>query len=204
MGRQAGKIARGALAARKAAPHFAGYSLAELLVVLAIIALLLCLPMPDLGEWRRARGSEDFMRELQSVIELTRASAVDHNQMVTFCPSLDGKRCKGSAWRDGAVVFTDANANRALDDADRLLLRLDPGPEYGTLTFRSFGNRQFLQMTPRAFTNYQNGNFTWCPSDGDARKARQIIISLSGRSRMARDADGDGVVENSQGEPVEC
>lgn len=189
---------------RPKARRRAGYSLTELLLTLALIALLLSLPMPDLREWRSARQSEDLMRELLTAIELARASAVDHNLMVTFCPSPDGLRCQGSRWGDGGIIFLDADANRRLDGKDRLLLRLEPMSGAGTLKFRSFGNRQFLQMTPRGFTNYQNGNFTWCPPDGDARKARQIIVSLSGRSRMARDSDGDGIIENSQGKAVEC
>jgi len=59
-------------------------------------------------------------------------------------------------------------------------------------------------MTPRGTTNYQNGNFTWCPANGDPLMIRQVVVSLTGRTRFAKDSDGDGVVENSQGKEVEC
>jgi len=31
-----------------------------------------------------------------------------------------------------------------------------------------------------------------------------VIVSFTGRTRYARDEDGDGIVENSQGKPLTC
>lgn len=59
-------------------------------------------------------------------------------------------------------------------------------------------------MTPRGTTNYQNGNFSFCPSNKNPALARQIIVSATGRTRYARDLDGDGIVENSKGQPLHC
>jgi len=78
---------------------------------------------------------------------------------------------------------------------DRLLYRLQPLMIPGSLKFRSFGNKQYLQMTPFGMTNYQNGNFTYCPENGDANLARQVIISFTGRTRYARDKDGESLRE---------
>jgi Tfp pilus assembly protein FimT len=123
--------------------------------------------------------------------------------MVTLCRSNDGQHCQGQ-WHEGSILFTDANADRRLNGEDRLLYRTQPLPLRGRLSFNAFRNRQYLQMTPQGITAYQNGNFTWCPANGDPLLIRQLILSFSGRTRMARDEDGDGVVENSQGKPVTC
>lgn len=180
-----------------------GLSLIELLVTLAVLAILLTLSLPGLGDRRGKIEGEKVMAELTAAISMARASAVDHNLMVTLCRSDDGLHCQGS-WKDGSIIFTDENEDRIVNGNDRLLYRTSAMQIGGTLRFRSFRNRQYLQMTPRGFTNYQNGNFTYCPADGDPRLARQIIVSLSGRTRMARDLDGDGIVEDSRGNPLKC
>lgn len=181
----------------------AGFTLIELLVCIAIVAFLALQASPGIAEWRARKGADGLMRDLLGAVDMARAHAVAGNVMVTFCRSVDGSTCSGD-WRDGSILFTDANADRIVNDDDRVLFRLAPLPVAGTLEFRSFQNRQYLQLTARGFTNYQNGNFTYCPANGDVRLARQLIISLSGRTRLARDMDGDGIVEDSQGRALSC
>jgi type IV fimbrial biogenesis protein FimT len=181
-----------------------GLSLIETLVVLSVMAfLMLRVVTPDLADWRQRKEVEGLMHELIAAIDMARSHAVAESVMVTFCRSNDGNSCQGK-WHEGSILFTDFNADRILNGSDRLLFRLEPMKPLGTLEFKSFQNRQFLQMTSRGFTNYQNGNFTFCPASKDPRQARQIIISLSGRTRFARDKDGDGVAEDSQGKPLYC
>jgi type IV fimbrial biogenesis protein FimT len=181
----------------------AGFTLVELLVCMALVAFLAMQASPGIAEWRARKAADGVMREMLGVVDMARAHAVAGNVMVTFCRSDDGRTCRGN-WRDGSILFTDVNADRIVNGDDRVLFRLAPMQPDGTLEFRSFQNRQYLQLTARGFTNYQNGNFTYCPASGDARLARQLIISLSGRARLARDTDGDGIVEDSQGKPLSC
>lgn len=183
-----------------------GFTLIELLLVLGICTfLLLRFAQPAWKELQQRKQVELMMLELQHFIAMARSSAVSHNSMVTLCRSDDGTRCRGR-WNDGSILFTDANADHILNEDDRLLFRLPALPEAvnGNLSFNAFRNRQYLQLTPQGSTNFQNGNFTWCPADGNLRLARQLIVSVSGRTRMARDRDGDGIVENSQGQPLDC
>lgn len=183
-----------------------GFTLIELLLVLGISAfLLLRLAQPWWQELHQRKQVELMMIELQQFIVMARSSAVSHNSMVTLCRSDDGRQCRGR-WKDGSILFTDANADHVINGDDRLLFRM-PAPAtaaFGELDFNAFRNRQYLQLTPQGSTNFQNGNFTWCPADGNLRLARQLIVSVSGRTRMARDSDGDGIVENSQGQPLDC
>jgi type IV fimbrial biogenesis protein FimT len=181
----------------------AGFTLVELLVCMAIVALLALQASPGIAQWRARKEADALMRGLLGAVDMARAHAVAENVMVTFCRSDNGSACRGN-WRDGSILFTDANADRIINGDDRVLFRLPPIKPDGRLEFRSFQNRQYLQLTSRGFTNYQNGNFTYCPANGDARLARQVIISLSGRARLARDTDADGIVEDSQGKPVSC
>ena len=59
-------------------------------------------------------------------------------------------------------------------------------------------------IRPSGLTDWQNGNFLYCPQGGDPRFARQIVINAQARVRHARDSDGDGIVEDARGRPVTC
>lgn len=182
----------------------AGLSLIEILICLGIVAFLAVqASTPGFASWRERRTADALMRELIGAVDMARAFAIAENAMVTFCRSSDGATCSGG-WAEGSILFTDFNADRIINGDDRLLFRLEPLQLAGTLEFRSFQNRQYLQMNSRGFTNYQNGNFTFCPASKDPRLARQLIIALSGRTRLARDTDGDGIVEDSQGRALQC
>lgn len=181
-----------------------GASFVEFMLVLSILALLLAnVSLPGMAGSREKKAIDGVMTDIVSAISMARQAAVAESTMVTFCRSDDGMRCRGK-WRDGSIIFTDANADRKINDDDRLLYRLPAIAPAGSLSFNSFRNRQYLQLTPLGITNRQNGNFTFCPENGDARMARQVIISFTARTRYAKDSDGDGIVENSQGEPLEC
>jgi type IV fimbrial biogenesis protein FimT len=102
------------------------------------------------------------------------------------------------------MIFTDQNNNRALDAADRIISYLDFPYEGSTLKWRSFKNRQYLQMTAMGFTNYQNGNFVYCSRDQNPAHARQVVLNLQGRVKKAFDRNGDGIIEDQYNKPLRC
>ena len=169
----------------------AGFTIIELLFVIAImLVILMNAPWAGIGQAKERTLIDGVMNDVMTSIALARRAAIFENTMVTYCRSSDGRHCQG-AWHEGSIIFTDRNADRVMNADDRLLFRLDPIKAKGVLTFNSFRNRQYLQ-------------FTWCPENGDARLARQVIVSLTARTRRARDKDGDGVVEDSRGHPLAC
>jgi type IV fimbrial biogenesis protein FimT len=78
---------------------------------------------------------------------------------------------------------------------------LDPGER---LIWRSFRRRNFLQFRPEGYTNWQNGSFLYCPSNGDARYGKALIVNIQGRTAPSVDSDGDGVDEQANGDPLTC
>lgn len=181
----------------------AGMTLLELILVIALLSILMAATAPTLTGIIEQRRGDEVMRILRGAIELTRATAISNGGFATLCRSRNGRTC-GGRWEESMVVFIDGDGDR-IPDSDSALVRVFhfPSPA-GTIRWRSFGNRQYLQMTGAGFTRNQNGNFTYCPQNGDVRLARQLIINGAGRVREALDLDADGVREDSGGRPLRC
>jgi type IV fimbrial biogenesis protein FimT len=180
-----------------------GLTLVELMIAISILALLLAVAAPDMRSLVDRQRGESALSALAVAVQGARTSAIRTGLTVTVCRSMDGLRCGGS-WSQGYIVFSDRNRDRRLNQDDALLRTgrfLELG---GTLAWRAFGNRQYLQIDSRGHILHQNGNFTFCPGSGQLAQARQLVISQTGRIRLAIDADGDGMVEDSSGKPLRC
>lgn len=183
-------------------PCKSGFSLLELLVVMAILAILAGVAAPTFQSTFDHREGELAIRSLVAQISLARTSAIEHGTLVTVCPSQDGAGCSGN-WSDGSIVFTDINGDRDVGEED-LLIRSSQTGLRGQLRWRAFQNRQYLQINPTGVMRHQSGNFTYCPADGDPRLARQLVVNGTGRIRLAVDSNGDGLREDSSGAPLRC
>lgn len=181
----------------------AGMTLLELILAIALLSILMAATAPSLNGIIEQRRGDEISDILQSAIELTRATAISSGGLATLCRSRNGRVCSGR-WQDGMIVFADRDGDRVPDnDGGPIRVFRFPSPA-GIIRWRSFGNRQYLQMTAMGFTRNQNGNFTYCPDDGDVHLARQLIVNAAGRVRAAVDSDGDGIREGSNGRPISC
>ena len=180
-----------------------GFTLLECLFVLSILAIFSGLSLPQFNNMIERKQSELALKKIADGIEIARNTAIKTGYMVTLCPSVNQINC-GGQWHEGNIVFTDFNQNHQFDKEDRLLLNIQHSGLPGTIKWRAFQNRQYLQITPLGFTHNQNGNFTFCSQDLDPYKALQLVINRTGRVRYATDANGDGIREDSQGKPLNC
>lgn len=180
-----------------------GFTLIELLLVLFIMSILFSLSLPNFRQLYESKKADVVIQKVSQAIQLARVSAIRSGKLVTLCRSDNGSEC-GGQWQDGIIVFSDRNGDRKINQDDELQRFITfPGIE-GSLKWRAFQNRQYLQITNQGFTRYQNGNFTYCPDNGEASLARQLIINRTARIRFATDSDGDGIKEDSQGRPISC
>ncbi|MBL4820865.1 MAG: GspH/FimT family pseudopilin [Gammaproteobacteria bacterium] len=180
-----------------------GFTLIDCLIAVTMLAIVAGFAAPDLQAMHHSKEGRLTLRKIADAVHLARSSAIQTGHMVTLCPSADGRTC-GGAWHNGMMVFEDKDNDHKMGDTDELLSHFQFPGLSGSLHWRAFQNRQYLQITPQGFTRYQNGNFTWCPSRDSKVTARQMIINRAGRVRYASDSDGDGLRENSQGEPIRC
>lgn len=183
--------------------EYTGLTLPGLLVALAIIAILGGLSAPS---WKplidRQRGVQ-LMRQLQSFINAARTAAIRENTRVTVCPAPPDRLSCNGAWSGSLIAFLDPRGRRQ-PAPEHMLRRLRWTGIEGSLRWRAFGNRQYLSINSRGQIPHQSGNFTWCPMDGRAELAQQLVINGIGRMRRASDRNGDGIREDSSGDPLSC
>ena len=181
-----------------------GASLTEMLTALAVAAVLAGVAAPGMAALVGRGQADAAMAQMVGVIRYARHLAVTRGVTATLCPGAGATCGRRDSWHEGALVFVDGNGNGRLDAGEEIARQLPPLPRGYRLRWRSFRNRTSLSLQANGLTNWQNGNMLLCPPDGDARKARQLIINAQGRVRLAQDADGDGVVEGGDGRPVSC
>jgi type IV fimbrial biogenesis protein FimT len=85
-----------------------GFSITELMVVLAIVAILLGIGVPS---YRYITNSYRMSAEVNGLLgdlQYARAEAIREGQGVTVCVSPDGVNCSGApTWQSGWVVFSN-------------------------------------------------------------------------------------------------
>ncbi len=180
------------------------FSLVELLVTLAIAAVLAGLAFPAFDGLIERSRSTSRVNDLVGIIRFARHAAISERRWVAICPAID-ETCTGSRqWHTGVMAFEDRNRDGGRQPSEPVLgylAALDPGER---LTWRAFRRRNFLQFRPEGYTNWQNGSFLYCPASGDARYGKVLIVNIQGRTAPSVDADGDGIDEQANGNPLTC
>ena len=160
--------------------HSRGYSLVELMTVVAITGLLAALSVPSFARFLRSSQVNATFNELVADVNATRVNAVKFGHGVSIY-SASGT----TDWSTGWTISEDANSNGRVDSTDPVvrrhpalprgytLLTTGPGPLNAPLTFNGQGQRQ----TP---VDVGYVYFVLCNPDGIAADARTLRISGSG------------------------
>lgn len=188
-------------AARAAAQ---GLTLIELLLSVSILAIALRLTVPGFATAIAAIRSESALREISTLLALARHEALLTGREITVCGVGTDGRCS-RLWDAEHVitVFEDRDADRQPGPGDRLIRQIRWPLKSGELSWRASLARPYLAFETTGGT-WQNGTLYYCPQSRDARQARALVLSHSGRSYMPGDGDGDGIREDRNGRNLRC
>lgn len=111
-----------------------GFTLIELLVVMAIMAVLAVLAVPSFVGLIASSNVSRAVNAFVSDTRYARGEGMRRGKSVTICrtstPSAAAPACSGGdglavgAWREGWVVFVDADGDGSFDAADDSVLRI--------------------------------------------------------------------------------
>jgi type IV fimbrial biogenesis protein FimT len=169
-----------------------GFTLAELLVTLAVGALVLSLGVPSYAQFTQDAQQVRSANDLLSTLHVARDLAVTRNARVTVCPSKTGLDCDTADWQNGWIVFVDEDGDRTVDADETVTLA---GDELGGVQVASAAFSQFLIFRPNGRvmvdnTRQNSGEFTLCDKRGPTY-ARVLVIGTSGRPQVSKySADG--------------
>ncbi|KAB2930022.1 MAG: prepilin-type N-terminal cleavage/methylation domain-containing protein [Candidatus Contendobacter sp.] len=153
-----------------------GFTLIELMVTVAIVAILVVVGIPNLRDAMIRSRLSGQIQEFYGTLSLARSEAIKRGAFVSICKSNNGTGCTaGSAWRDGWIVFVnnDNDSPAAVDGGDTILRVFPALPSSDSLN----ANNNFTNyITYDRFGMANNvGTFVFC-ANSDETKARTIAI----------------------------
>ncbi len=99
-----------------------GFTIIELVVTIAIAAILLGLATPAMQTYLANQRVTAAMNTVTSALALARSTAVERRQATGLCPSADGSNCGSSAdWGRGWLVWVDRDLSGAYSAGDELV-----------------------------------------------------------------------------------
>jgi len=176
---------------RQPARRGAGFSLVELMVTIAVLAILLAIGIPSFASLIAANRLTSATNELVASLQTARTEAIRRNARITVCPAAPtATACSGTAWRDGWMVFVDQTPGNtpAPENTTDILFRGGPSPQNITIvgntpvsSYVSFTADGTSKLLSRAF---QAGTLRVCSTAtalGDDRRARHLVLTGAGR-----------------------
>jgi type IV fimbrial biogenesis protein FimT len=165
-----------------------GYTLIELLVTLALCALLVALAAPAFADLVLDARLTATVNRLVHGMHLAHQEALKSGMDVVLCRSPSGRQCDHTAeWTSGVIVFL----NRDRDDPPRVdanepVLQVEGRLPVGAI----LANRRAFVFRPFGLRSV-NGTLTVCDRRGN-RRARAVVVSYTGRPRASAAAKADG------------
>ncbi len=180
---------------------YKGFSLVELMITLAIAAILLTIGVPSFNDIIKDNRLTSQINSLVSSLGMARSEALKRSQPVSVCKSGNGTSCSSNwtASNQGWAVFVDSDQSGSIDAGEEVL-RARGRLENGTnLRF----TRNFLNFDRQGSAPVSSGTFVLCDDRG-ASSAKAIIVLASGLIRKGEDSNNDGTVEDLNGSNVTC
>ena len=177
-----------------------GFTVIELLVVVAILSILMGVAAPSLRDLLMNATVTSQANDLMSAFATARSEAIRRGVRTAICTSTNGTSCTNSNWHEGWIVFTDADANGAVD-AGSPPLKVQPTTDgQNTLTSAGHGTNgagsRFVAFSPVGSLagGLATVTFTLCDyrtttnvgAAAAANKGRTISVSATGRPRVQK------------------
>lgn len=161
---------------------YRGYTLTELLAVLAITAVIMAIATPSFANLLQNNRLTTSINALATTLHYARSEAIKRNQPIVICKGTPDTGCNNSrTWHAGWILFADSNGDKQWNDDEALLWSQAALPPDQTLEWNAFPSSNYTVYYPNG-TASSNGTFVFCDNRG-AAAAKALILAKTGRVR---------------------
>ena len=168
-----------------------GYSLIELAVTVAVVAILAAVAFPNFRDVLRSNRVGTASNEMVASLSLARVEALRSPGGAGVCASANGTTC-GSDWNTGWIVWIDTNGNGQPDSSTERILKFVQGR--GTLEVEAEDGVGTLLFDRRGrVSNVADAKITISPKDEcptGADLVRALTMTAAGQVHVTKEACG--------------
>ncbi len=178
-----------------------GYTFLELILTLALIAILTAFAMPLYQSWIDSYHLSLLQSALKESIHIARLSTETTHLPIGICPSSNQQTC-GRRWSDGLLIFKDQQQGRI--SSDRQIITFISLPvTHGVLFWRAYPHyRHYLRFMPVGQW-VDNGVFWYCSKKENTIPTFAIVLNRLGEARLIVPTQGVTLTD-SRGHVLSC